>query len=274
MKIKDILKMKLCQVGVSYKKKDDILLEITDLLQKSESAAKINRNKIFTALKDREQLGSTALGNGIAIPHAKIDTMDNFVLAILTSPKGVNFQAVDKKSVHVFFALIGPTDKPNQHLKLLSSISQILRDKNSVADIINSKDSDILYETIILRSKKDYMEKTEKSNKKLMMIVLYEDEYLEDILEMFIELDIKGATVIDSLGMGGILKKAPLFADFTNFLGQNKNYSKTILSLVNEEIVPRIVNRIEEKMGDLNKHTGASIITLDVSFMKGTFEYL
>ncbi|MBS3741907.1 MAG: PTS sugar transporter subunit IIA [Candidatus Cloacimonetes bacterium] len=274
MKIQDILNKELCQVGIKSKKKKDILLDITELLQKSSAAAKINKDIIYDALQEREELGSTALGNGIAIPHAKLEKIDDFVLAVLTSPKGVNFNAVDRKSVHVIFALIGPKDKPNEHLKLLSMISQILRDRNSVADIQNSKNAETLYETVILRSKKGIERKSEKEKQKLMIIVLYEEQHLEDILEMFIELDIKGATVLDSVGMGGILRKAPLFADFTNFLGQNKNYSKTILTLVEEKMVPRIVKRIEDKMGDLSKHTGASIITLDVSFMKGTLEYL
>jgi len=106
------------------------------------------------------------------------------------------------------------------------------------------------------------------------MIVLYEQKYLEDIMELFLELGVKGSTVIDSQGMGGILTKVPLFADFINFLGENKNYSKTIFAIIRESELHTIIRGVEDLLGDLDKRGGASIIALDVHFVKGTMEYM
>ena len=106
------------------------------------------------------------------------------------------------------------------------------------------------------------------------MIILYEQKFLEDIMELFLELGVKGSTVIDSQGMGGILTKVPLFADFINFLGENKNYSKTIFAIIGESELHTIIRGVEDILGDLDKRGGASIIALDIHFAKGTMEYM
>jgi hypothetical protein len=74
--------------------------------------------------------------------------------------------------------------------------------------------------------------------------------------------------------MGGILTKVPLFADFINFLGENKNYSKTIFAIISESELHTIIRGVEDLLGDLDKHGGASIISLDIHFVKGSMEYM
>lgn len=274
MNIYDHLKKESCLVDMKSRRKLDALEELVDLLKKSPSTKSISKNIILKALKEREELGSTGLGKGIAIPHAKVEGLEDFVAAVAVSKKGVHFDAVDNKKVRIFFVLIGPSTKPNQHLKILSAISRLLKDKKNIPDLLNAQTADILYETIVIQSQKEVKKKFKTKKQKLLIIILYEDKFLEDILELFIELGIKGSTVIESLGMGGILTKVPLFADFVNFLGQNKNYSKTILALITASELDSIIDGVEKLLGDLDKREGASIIAIDVDFAKGTMEYM
>ena len=77
----------------------------------------------------RESLGSTAIGQGIAIPHAKSDCVERLVSAFGLSAKGVDFDSLDGEPAHIFFLLVAPQDSAGPHLKALARISRLLKDK-------------------------------------------------------------------------------------------------------------------------------------------------
>ncbi|MCD6101965.1 MAG: PTS sugar transporter subunit IIA, partial [Candidatus Cloacimonetes bacterium] len=129
MKLYEILSKECCKVNLLSRKKEDALKELVSLLKNSSILDKIDEQTILNSLWKREKLGSTGLGQGIAIPHSKIEELSDFVLAVATSEKGVQFEALDNKKVRIFFLMVGPPDKPNDHLKLLSAISLMLRDE-------------------------------------------------------------------------------------------------------------------------------------------------
>jgi PTS system nitrogen regulatory IIA component len=78
---------------------------------------------------EREKLGSTGIGQGVAIPHGKSDATQNLVGALGVSKRGVEFEALDGEPVHVIFLLVAPHESQGQHLKALSRISRLLKDK-------------------------------------------------------------------------------------------------------------------------------------------------
>jgi PTS system nitrogen regulatory IIA component len=116
------------------------------------------------------------------------------------------------------------------------------------------------------------MESGASGKKKLLLIVLYEMKFLEDILDILLERGVRGATVIESRGIRDDLSTIPLFSSFFNFLGEKSDASKTIMVVLKESEVPLVVNQVEEIMGDLEAHTGAMVLVLDVFFMKGSME--
>ena len=103
----------------------------------------------------REALGSTAIGQGIAIPHTKSDTVSDLVSALAISKKGVNFDSLDGEPVYIFFLLIAPSDSAGPHLKALARVSRLLKDKffrdslkntktaKDVMDLLSQEDSRI-----------------------------------------------------------------------------------------------------------------------------------
>ena len=235
----------------------------------------LSTEKLITALRERESLGSTGFGDGIAIPHCKLDEIDDFAAAIMISKKGVDFDSIDGKKANIFFVIIAPSSKPDIHIKILASISRVVKNKNVRRDLIASNSSIALYETFVMQlAPNKITQKKSAKLQKLVVVVLYEADFLDDILEYFLEIGISGSTVIDSIGMGGILTKVPLFASFIDFLGSNKNYSKTILSIVDEDMLETVVSGIEDIIGDLDKRSGAILFSLDVSFSKGSMENL
>lgn len=129
MKIMDFLSRKAITTDVKAVKKEEVVKELVDLLVNMGEIEKRHRNKLIDSLMARESLGSTAIGQGIAIPHAKSDCVDKLVAAFGLSKKGVDFDSLDGEPVYIFFLLVAPQDSAGPHLKALARISRLLKDK-------------------------------------------------------------------------------------------------------------------------------------------------
>jgi len=129
MKIMDFLSRKAITTEVKAAKKEEVVKELVDLLINTGEIEKRHRNKLIDNLMARESLGSTAIGQGIAIPHAKSDCVDKLVAAFGLSKKGVDFDSLDGEPVYIFFLLVAPQDSAGPHLKALARISRLLKDK-------------------------------------------------------------------------------------------------------------------------------------------------
>ena len=99
-------------------------------------------------LMEREKLGSTGVGESIAIPHGKIHGLDDLHISFGRSRKGVAFDALDGKPVHLFFLLMAPDHSSGQHLKALAKISRMLKDIDFRKKLMNAKSRDDLYDVI------------------------------------------------------------------------------------------------------------------------------
>jgi len=129
MKIMDFLSKKAVVTDLKSNKKEDILRELVDVLVTAGEIEKRYRNKLIEALMARETLGSTAIGQGVGIPHAKSDCVKKLVAAFGLSRKGVNFDSLDGEPVYIFFLLLAPADSAGPHLKALARVSRLLKDK-------------------------------------------------------------------------------------------------------------------------------------------------
>jgi fructose-specific phosphotransferase system IIA component len=129
MKIMDFLSKKAVVTDLKSTKKEDILRELVDALITAGEIEKRHRNKLIEALMARETLGSTAIGQGVGIPHAKSDCVKRLVAAFGLSRKGVDFDSLDEEPVYIFFLLLAPADSAGPHLKALARVSRLLKDK-------------------------------------------------------------------------------------------------------------------------------------------------
>lgn len=105
--------------------KKDVLAELTEALVAANPA--LNREEVIRVLLERERLGSTGIGDGVAIPHGKLKHLDRQLIAFGLSRKGVEFDAMDGKPARLFFLLIAPEDAVGVHLKTLARISKLLK---------------------------------------------------------------------------------------------------------------------------------------------------
>lgn len=129
MQIMDFLSKKAITTDIKSVKKEEVVKELVDTLINAGDIEKRHRNKLIDALMAREVLGSTAIGQGIAIPHAKCDCVTKLVAAFGLSKKGIDFDSLDGELAHIFFLLVAPGDSAGPHLKALARISRLLKDK-------------------------------------------------------------------------------------------------------------------------------------------------
>ena len=109
----------------------------------------LTNETIFNALKDREQLGPTGMGNGIAIPHAKVACIDSIKGLFIKLEKPVEFEAIDKKKVDLIFTILAPIQSGVDHLKALAKVSRLLRDKDICSKLRSTEDITALFSILI-----------------------------------------------------------------------------------------------------------------------------
>jgi fructose-specific phosphotransferase system IIA component len=124
MKITDILTEDLILPQLAGKTKNDIIDGLLDRL--SSSPHVLDKEKVRTAIFDREKIMSTGVGNGFAIPHGKTDAVTDIVAAFAVTAEPIEYQSLDEKPVRLVFLLVGKDNLVGPHIKLLSRISRLM----------------------------------------------------------------------------------------------------------------------------------------------------
>ena len=147
MQMDQIFKIGFLTENVLAKTKVEALEELVNTLIKG--GLKLDCAKVIEVLQQREKLGSTGIGDGLAIPHGKISSLAEIVVAFGRSKKGVDFDSLDGKPVHIFFLLLAPENSVGQHLKALARISKMLKTANFRQKLIETESKSDLYKLII-----------------------------------------------------------------------------------------------------------------------------
>lgn len=127
MKVLDFLDSQAVQLELKSQTKQDVIAELCQLLKEKDKIQ--DAATVLNSLMEREKLGSTGIGQGIAIPHGKSTAVDKVVAALGISRKGIDFESLDGEPVHLVFMLVAPPDSAGAHLKALARISRLLKDK-------------------------------------------------------------------------------------------------------------------------------------------------
>jgi len=149
MKIADIYRKDFLIEKLAARNKQDVLMELSAIFL--QSSVKFDHESVVNVLLEREKLGSTGIGDGIAIPHGKHRDLDDLMISFGRSPEGIDFDAMDGKPVHIFFLLMAPEKSTGQHLKVLAKISRMLKDGKFREDLMTAMTKDDLYRIIAQR---------------------------------------------------------------------------------------------------------------------------
>ena len=147
MKITTFLKRECIIENLKAATREAALAELAAVLRPEGSFD--DQDGMVKVLMARERLGSTGIGDGIAIPHGKIRDLADLMIAIGRSKKGVDFNAMDGKPVHLFFLLMAPENASGQHLKVLARISRLLKDNVLRKKLMEAESPDELFNLLV-----------------------------------------------------------------------------------------------------------------------------
>ncbi len=152
MRLIDVLKKDSILSDINGSEKQEILDEMSTKL--ATVVGGVNRDALLELLLEREKLGSTGIGYGVAIPHAKIKGLDSIAVSFGRSLKGVDFQSMDGEPVHLFFLIVAPETSTVTHLKVLAAISGLLKDEDFRRSLLSATSGDDIYRIIIEEEEK------------------------------------------------------------------------------------------------------------------------
>ena len=147
MKITEMLKREFVLEQLKAGNKRDALAELAGVF--AQGRIKVDSEAMLHVLLERERLGSTGIGDGIAIPHGKLHGLEELVVSFGRSREGIAFDAMDGKPVHLFFLLMAPENSAGQHLKALAKISRMLKDANFRKNLLEAKMHEDLFRIIV-----------------------------------------------------------------------------------------------------------------------------
>ena len=137
--ILDYLDKDCIVLGVKHKNKKGVLSFLLDHLIQKKKVKKESKKDILKVLTQREEMGSTAIGGHIALPHARVSAVKNLVLCLMISQDGIDFDALDQESVNIVALLLSDQKEAGLHLKMLALLARMLRDKYFVQQLKNVK---------------------------------------------------------------------------------------------------------------------------------------
>lgn len=146
MKIVDLLDITAIAPEMSARSKAQALEEMVDLLLRAHP--QLVRSEVLSVLAEREELGSTGIGDGVAIPHGKLKGIDRLLMAFGRQRTGIDFDAIDGRPAFLFFLLLAPENEATLHLKALARISKILRKDDVRRRLLAAPDAAVLREII------------------------------------------------------------------------------------------------------------------------------
>ena len=151
MRLMDVLSESLIIPELKAKDKKDVLQELTATLVEREDG--LDHERLVSVLMDREKLGSTGIGEGVAIPHGKLHEIDHPFAVFGRSKHGVDFQSMDGRPAHLFFLLFAPENSTGIHLKALARISRLLKSASNRKRLLDANSRAEIFKIIVEEDK-------------------------------------------------------------------------------------------------------------------------
>ena len=242
MKLIDVVKPECIVARATVSTKCDALEKVAETAKQCHLLDQVNTEDVSKALKEREKLGSTGFGQGIAIPHCRLDDVSEFVVGIMTVPKGVDFQALDDQPVKLIIFIVGPTGGADQHLKILSSISHTLLIPGVTKELLAENTSEAIRESLIRHTRAD-LDVTKRTTKALVEVYVQNKEKFRILLEELTAIETGSIVILDTERPAIYLAEVPLFADFWS--DGVSSFSKIIRVVVEKGLVNECIRRVD-----------------------------
>ncbi len=267
MDILHVVRRECVASNVTVADKAAVIHEIARLAAAAPALAGTTERDIEEGLLEREEIGTTGFGKGIAIPHCRLESAGEFVVGVVSAPGGVGFDSLDGDDVRLMVFIVGPAHESSEHIKVLSTISRVLSNTDAVNEMVAARTDEALYESFA-RHLTDEPHAEAGEEKSLFLVVVQDEELFRQILEVFGATEPRFTAVLDAENASSYLAKVPLFA---GLWGDNpRSFSRVIISLVRKRMTNELVRRIEAVTGPLSQSDRVLVTVQDVFFSGGS----
>ncbi|PIE31298.1 hypothetical protein CSA56_18665 [candidate division KSB3 bacterium] len=268
MNLADLLHEDCIQANITASDKRTVIRTIAQLAHRHPLLAEKSVEEIEQGLLDREETGSTGFGDGIAIPHCALDELSDFVLGILTRPDGIDFDSIDGQPTKLFVFIIAPASRRNEHIRILSAISSVLRSPVNVREILEADNPAVIRTSFLRHTHVEIDEKQKGFN--LFTVTVQRQDAFEDILSLFAEIPDCYISVLEANNAGRYLYALPLFANFWN--AEKKGFQRTIQATVKKPRANETLRKLNMLLEDSNITDGVLVLLQDVLYLNGTID--
>ena len=266
MRLVDVLPQECVAAAERLSDKSEALRRVARLAKQSPILKDFGEQQLLEALQEREAMGSTGFGNGLAIPHCRLEGASGFVVGIITVAEGVDFEALDGEKVNLIVFIIGQEGEANAHIRLLSAVSQTLLIPGAVEEILAEPTAQGVRESFLRYTRAD-IDTKQQAEKRLFHVFVQEEGVFRQILQILTGADSSSLVVMDAENTGAYLAKMPLFAGL--WRDDAKMFSKVIVAVVDKALSNEMLRRIESVTGDLNECTSVMVAVQDLAYCVG-----
>ncbi|MBN1575614.1 MAG: PTS sugar transporter subunit IIA [Chitinispirillaceae bacterium] len=249
--------------------KESLLRQISSLAKKCSVLENITEEAIFSGLSKREELGSTGFQNGIAIPHSLMSDVAEFVVGMVLHASGVDFRSLDGKPTRLIPFIIGPKDEKNTHIRILSAISRILNDKETVDELLSSTNETVLSEHF-LRHVSGTIAQGASAKRNIVIVTIQDESIFEEILQLVSEFDDAYISVLEGHDCSEHLRGLPLFAAFWN--DDKRGFHRIILASIKHTLTNELLRRLETLVGGFERRKGLLVQTIETLYASGQLD--
>lgn len=251
-----------CAVGLRLSQTDEV---ITEVAQRIADVLGLSPEHVHAALTKREQVGSTGLAHGVAVPHCTLPETDTFVVGIITTEQAVAFGATDGEPSDIFAFVAGPENRRTDHVHLLASITAPLREDATRREIREAAGGEQL-ESILVDKLLPAQHHRDGAYSALLVYVQDEELY-EPILETVSGEPNASVAVSEARTAGSILHRMPLFATFWD--ERETGEFHRIEVVLPRDQTNRAIRRLEEL---IQGRRGVQISAFDLSYSSGVLD--
>ncbi len=252
--------------GLRAKTREDVLQAIASLVAERSEAGRHSTRDIFQRLLAREEQSSTGFGDGVAIPHCSLDDASAFLVGAVTTEEPVQYHAVDGQPVRLFFFIVGPSEARTLHVRLLASLSRLVRTAEARERFERVQTAQALYDLVRVATR---LEEARKEGPFSMVHVFVQrQELFDDLLEILSSTSDGSVSVLELNSAGHYLNRLPLFAAMWSESADQG--IRLIIAVVKRVLVNDCVRRIRVlQEGD---ERGVLISASDLSYAGGSIE--
>lgn len=266
MNLRDHVSPDSLSLGFSAANRDEVLRHVASLALRS-PACTATEEAVYHALVQRERMGSTGFENGIAIPHARLEGCTDFVVGVVTLPGGVDFRAADGQPTRLVVFILGPPERPGDHVKLLSAVSRALSNRTVRDGLLSAADATAAID--LLDRHTPAAEGQPGQGGSLVTVFVQIEKAFLDILQA-VSSETSCIAVLNASDASEYLHALPLYAVLWN--DEPMPFNRVIVASVERRCVPDLTAEIRRIAEDLESETGVLVTVQDLAYCFGSLK--